>query len=72
MIPRDMRSAPLGRLLIDTGVLTQAEIDEAIAVQRTDKRRLGEILIERALVHPQELAQLGDELQIPNANSRET
>ena len=53
-----MRSAPLGRLLIDTGVLTQAELDEALVVQKTDKRRLGELLVERGVVNPQQLAQL--------------
>jgi hypothetical protein len=53
-----MRSAPLGRLLIDTGVITQAALDEALAVQKTDKRRLGELLVERGVVTAQQLAQL--------------
>lgn len=53
-----MRSAPLGRLLIDTGVITQAALDEALVVQRSDKRRLGEILVERGVVNAQQLAQL--------------
>ena len=53
-----VRSAPLGRLLIDTGVLTQAELDETLVVQRTDKRRLGELLVERGVVNAQRLAQL--------------
>lgn len=52
------RSAPLGRLLLDTGVLSQTVLDEVLAVQKTDRRRLGELLVERGLVHPQELAQL--------------
>lgn len=52
------RSAPLGRLLIDTGVLTQAELDETLVVQKTDKRRLGELLVERGVVTAQQLAQL--------------
>jgi serine/threonine protein kinase len=53
-----VRSAPLGRLLIDTGVLTQVKLDEALVIQRTDRRRLGEILVSRGLVHPHQLAQL--------------
>ena len=53
-----VRSAPLGRLLLDTGVLTQAQLDEVLVIQRTDRRRLGELLVERGLVHPLELAQL--------------
>src|SRR5687767_12163715 len=53
-----VRSAPLGRLLIDTGVLTEVTLDEALVIQRTDRRRLGEILVDRGLVSPQQLAQL--------------
>ena len=53
-----MRSVSLGRLLLDTGVITQAVLEEALAIQKTDKRRLGELLVERGVVHPQELAQL--------------
>lgn len=59
MMPRLMaRSAPLGRLLLDTGVLTQVQLDDVLVIQRTDRRRLGELLVERGLVHPLELAQL--------------
>ena len=53
-----LRSAPLGKLLLDTGVLTQAALDEALAIQKTDRRRLGELLVDRGVVHPQHLAQL--------------
>jgi hypothetical protein len=53
-----MRSVSLGRLLLDTGVVTQAALDATLAVQKTDRRRLGELLVERGVVHPQELAQL--------------
>ena len=61
--PRDdprrmMRSVSLGRLLLDAGVVTQAALDETLAIQKTDRRRLGELLVERGLVHPQDLAQL--------------
>ena len=53
-----VRSAPLGRLLIDTGVLTPAALEEVLIAQRTDPRRLGELVVERGLVHPHQLAQL--------------
>jgi len=53
-----VRSAPLGRLLLSTGVLTQAQLDATLVRQRTDKRRLGELLIEGGLLQPQQLAQL--------------
>ena len=56
---RPVRPAPpLGKLLLDTGVITQAQLDDALSLQPTDKRRLGEILVDRGVVHPQELAQL--------------
>jgi len=58
MIASMHRSAPLGRLLVDTGVLTHAQLDEVLVAQRTDKRRLGELLVERGLVTGLELAQL--------------
>lgn len=51
-------SPPLGRLLLDAGVITQAVLDEVLAAQKIDKRRLGELLVERGVVHPLELAQL--------------
>lgn len=51
-------SAPLGRLLLDTGVLTQVQLDEMLVLQRTDRRRLGELLVEQGFVNPIELAQI--------------
>ena len=41
-----------------TGVVTQVQLDEVLVHQRTDRRRLGELLVERGIVHPLELAQL--------------
>jgi tRNA A-37 threonylcarbamoyl transferase component Bud32 len=60
MMLRPMRRTvhPLGRLLLDTGVITQVQLDEVLVHQRTDRRRLGELLVERGLVNPLELAQL--------------
>jgi hypothetical protein len=37
---------PLGRLLLEKGVVTQTELDSALEVQRKSGRRLGEILVE--------------------------
>lgn len=53
-------TVPLGRLLIDTGILSQETLEEILAAQRTgaEKKRLGEILVERGLVRPAQLAQL--------------
>jgi hypothetical protein len=41
---------PLGRLLLEKGVVTQRELDSALAEQRTSGRRLGEILVEAGCV----------------------
>ncbi len=53
-----VRAAPLGQILIDAGVLNQANLEGALALQKTDKRRLGEIVIELGFVNPHQLAQL--------------
>ncbi|MBX3190907.1 MAG: PilZ domain-containing protein [Labilithrix sp.] len=53
-----LHSVPLGRLLIETGSITQAALDEVLALQKTDRRRLGVLLVERGHVQPQQLAQL--------------
>ena len=53
-----LSSPPLGRLLLDAGVLTQEALDEVLAAQRADKRRLGELLVERGVATPLQLAQL--------------
>jgi hypothetical protein len=44
--PRSSTPRPLGRLLLEKGVVTQTELDSALEVQRKSGRRLGEILVE--------------------------
>lgn len=51
-------SIPLGRLLVDTGLVAQPALDEVLEAQKADARRLGELLVERGLVRPQQLAQM--------------
>jgi hypothetical protein len=46
---------PLGRVLVDRGAIAEAELEEALQVQRESGRRLGEILVERGLVTAQAL-----------------
>ncbi len=61
-----LRAPPLGRLLLDVGVLTQKALDEVLTAQKTDKRRLGELLVEKKLVRPDQLAQvLSQQLSCP-------
>jgi len=57
---------PLGRLLVTSGLLTQQALDEVLALQKTDGRRLGELLAEKGLVRPHQLAQfLSHQLACP-------
>ena len=41
---------PLGRLLLERGVISEQELDFALELQRSSGRRLGEILVEHAFV----------------------
>ena len=53
---------PIGEVLVDAGVITRSELDEALADQRTTGRRLGEILIETGRISWLALAQaIGDQ-----------
>ena len=57
---------PLGRLLVKSGLLTQEALDEVLTTQKNDGRRLGEILAEKGLVRPHQLAQfLSHQLTCP-------
>ena len=57
---------PLGRLLVKSGLLTQQALDEVLSTQQKDGRRLGEILAEKGLVRPHQLAQfLSHQLACP-------
>lgn len=48
----------LGELLVDWGLLTRAQLDEALAIQQNDRRRLGVVLIERGYLSATKLTQL--------------
>lgn len=59
-------AVPLGRLLVTSGLLTQEALDEVLALQKTDGRRVTELLAERGLVRPRVLAQfLSHQLACP-------
>jgi len=49
------RALPLGQILIRTGRLTQAQLDELLAEQRETQRRLGDLVIERGFVTPEQI-----------------
>jgi chorismate-pyruvate lyase len=46
---------PLGEVLLEHGALSEAELAEALRLQRETARRLGEIVVERGYVSAQEL-----------------
>src|SRR5438093_9224812 len=48
---------PLGRLLVELEFLTETQLERALAVQREEHGRLGEILVSRGLLSGAELAQ---------------
>ncbi len=53
---------PIGEVLVEAGVITRSELDEALAEQRTTGRRLGEVLIESGRISWLALAQaIGDQ-----------
>jgi len=49
---------PLGALLAEAGLLDPSEIDFALALARSEGRRLGEIVIEHGFVRPEEIVRL--------------
>jgi hypothetical protein len=50
------RWRPLGKLLVDNGLVSKADLADAVAEQQRSSRRLGEILVERACLSGSQLA----------------
>ncbi|MDC3984133.1 hypothetical protein [Polyangium jinanense] len=56
----------LGQLLVDAGLLSQQDLDEVLALQKTDGRRLGTLLVERGFINETQLTQiLSHQLSVP-------
>jgi type IV pilus assembly protein PilB len=49
------RWVPLGQMLVNDGILTQEQLAEALARQRTSKERIGQILIEMTVLDEETL-----------------
>lgn len=59
----------LGETLIKWEVLTQAQLDAALAIQRQTGRRLGQVLVEQGLVTPDTLADaLAEQVDLPRVS----
>lgn len=52
-----VRAPPLGKVLIEAGVLTPKALEDLLAAHKNEKRRLGELLIEKKLVKAEQIAQ---------------
>lgn len=61
-----MSRLKLGELLVQQGLLTESQLKEAIAIQRHDKGRIGEILMKLGMVKEKDIVSaLGKQLRIP-------
>lgn len=49
---RSLRRPRVGDVLVEQGVLTQSQLDRALAEQRGTSRRLGEMLVEQGVIAP--------------------
>lgn len=59
----------LGEILIKQGLITEAQLQEAVDVQKVEKLHIGEILVNRGLIKEEDLAAaLGNQLLIPYAS----
>jgi MshEN domain len=55
---RSTTDAPLGTLLAEAGLLGRVELDLALKHARAEGKRLGELLVERGLVSPDDVVRL--------------
>ena len=56
---------PLGAIFVERGLITEAELEEALAEQQNSGKRLGEIIVEKGLVSAPDLtAALADQLGV--------
>jgi len=56
----------LGDVLVRTGIITQEQLKEALQVGRVDKKKIGQVLIEKKFISPRDLATaLSIQLQVP-------
>jgi type IV pilus assembly protein PilB len=59
----------LGEILVDQGLITEAQLQEAMGVQKKEQGRLGEVLLKLGMVKEETLAAaLGAQLLIPYAS----
>lgn len=65
-----MAHLKLGEILIKQGLITEAQLNKAIDIQKKEKGRIGEILIRHGLISEENIAfALGEQLGIPYYSS---
>ena len=61
----------LGAILIEMGVITEAQLNEALALQQENHRKLGEILVEMEAVSPRQITEaLGKQFEMTMVDLR--
>ncbi|PIE05768.1 MAG: hypothetical protein CSA75_03015 [Sorangium cellulosum] len=56
----------IGELLVDARIIAREQLEEVLAIQKNDGRRLGTLLVERGLVNETQLTQiLSQQLSVP-------
>src|SRR5215210_760666 len=56
----------LGEILIKQGLITEAQLEQAISVQKTEKGRIGEVLIKLGMIKEEDMVKaLGTQLILP-------
>ena len=62
----DLKKKKLGEVLVEAGLITSGQLEEALTLQRTTKRRLGRLFIELWYLDDTELSQtVSKQLKIP-------
>jgi hypothetical protein len=58
---REAAAPPLGQMLVNYGLMTEADLTKALERQKGDKKRLGKVLVEMGLVTHAQVAEVLEE-----------
>ncbi len=66
MSPKKQERRRIGTILIEDGLITQDQLDQALDLQKTMALPIGEVLVSQGFINPSQLASaLGRQLKIP-------
>lgn len=61
-----IRNVPLGQILLEANVITQSQLDEALAAQKREGKKLGDILVQSGVITERDLMKaLEQRLKVP-------